>query len=157
MPCCRSGAVKGWGRRASHFYGPIDSWGDLWFYVSRQGYSGVDASPPASWSDRAAFLGWFAADLVRQTTLRDLGGRGEGVPPGVGRWRREGAPYQSPCRPSSTTRAISSAAVAHSMIQSPTCARRLGSVTPASAAASRSDVSSPNLRAAKRQSSARSS
>jgi len=51
------------------FYGPIDSWGDFWFYVSRQGYSGVDASPAAGWSDRAAFLGWLGADLVRQTTL----------------------------------------------------------------------------------------
>ena len=50
------------------FYGPIEGWGDLWFYVSRQGYSGVDVSPSAGWSDRAAFLGWFAADLVRQTT-----------------------------------------------------------------------------------------
>ncbi len=51
------------------FYGPIDSWGDFWFYVSRQGYSEVDASPSAGWSDRAAFLGWLGADLVRQTTL----------------------------------------------------------------------------------------
>ena len=54
---------------AISFYGPIDSWGDLWFYVSRQGYSEVDASPSAGWADRAAFLSWFAADLVRQTTL----------------------------------------------------------------------------------------
>ena len=51
------------------FYGPIDTWGDFWFYVSRQGYSGVDVSPAAGWGDRAGFLGWFAADLVRQTTL----------------------------------------------------------------------------------------
>ena len=54
---------------AISFYGPIDTWGDLWFYVSRQGYSGVDVSPAAGWGDRAAYLGWFAADLVRQTTL----------------------------------------------------------------------------------------
>ena len=57
---------------AISFYGPIDSWGDLWFYVSRQGYSGVDVSPAAGWSDRAAFLGWLGADLVRQTTLPGL-------------------------------------------------------------------------------------
>ena len=50
------------------FYGPVEGWGDLWFYVSRQGYSGVDVSPSAGWGDRARFLGWFAADLVRQTT-----------------------------------------------------------------------------------------
>ena len=54
---------------AISFYGAIDSWSDLWFYVSRQGYSEVDVSPTAGWSDRAAFLGWLGADLVRQTTL----------------------------------------------------------------------------------------
>ncbi|MDE0194745.1 MAG: DUF2723 domain-containing protein [bacterium] len=54
---------------AISFYGPIETWGDFWFYVSREGYSGVDISPSASWGDRAGFLGWFAADLVRQTTL----------------------------------------------------------------------------------------
>ena len=51
------------------FYGPIDTWSDFWFYVSRQGYSGVDVSPAAGWGDRAGFLGWFATDLVRQTTV----------------------------------------------------------------------------------------
>ena len=52
-----------------NFYGPIDTWGDFWFYVSRAGYADVDVSPSAGWSDRWAFAGWFAADLVRQTTL----------------------------------------------------------------------------------------
>ena len=41
----------------------------MWFYVSRQGYSGVDTSPSAGWSDRWSFLDWFASDLVCQTTL----------------------------------------------------------------------------------------
>ena len=54
---------------AISFYGPIDTWDDLWFYVSRQGYSGIDTSPSAGWSDRWSFLGWFASDLARQTTL----------------------------------------------------------------------------------------
>ena len=52
-----------------NFYGSIDTWSELWFYVSRAGYSGVDVSPSAGWSDRWAFAGWFAADLVRQTTV----------------------------------------------------------------------------------------
>ena len=52
-----------------NFYGPIDTWGEFWFYVSRQGYSGVDVSPSAGWGDRWSFVGWLAADLVRQTTL----------------------------------------------------------------------------------------
>ena len=52
-----------------NFYGSIDTCSELWFYVSRAGYSGVDVSPSAGWSDRWAFAGWFAADLVRQTTV----------------------------------------------------------------------------------------
>ena len=55
-----------------NFYGPIDTWGEFWFYVSRQGYSGVDVSPSAGWGDRWSFLGWLAADLLRQTTLPGL-------------------------------------------------------------------------------------
>ncbi len=54
---------------AISFYGPMEGWSEFWFYVSRQGYGGVDVSPAAGWSDRAGYLGWFAADLVRQTTL----------------------------------------------------------------------------------------
>ena len=50
----------------------------------------------------------------------------------------------------SERRANSSAAVPHSMIQSPTCARRSGSVTSASAAANRCPAAASNLRAAKR-------
>ena len=50
------------------FYGPIDTWSDFWFFVSREGYSGVDVSPSAGWRDRWSFLGWFARDLVRQST-----------------------------------------------------------------------------------------
>ena len=51
------------------FYGSIDTWNDFWFYVSRQGYSGVDVSASAGWSDRWSFLWWFAGDLARQLTL----------------------------------------------------------------------------------------
>ena len=51
------------------FYGAIDTWSDFWFYISRQGYSGVDVSASAGWSDRWSFLWWFARDLARQSTL----------------------------------------------------------------------------------------
>ena len=51
------------------FYGAIDTWSDFWFFVSREGYRGVDVSPSAGWSDRWSFLGWLARDLVRQSTL----------------------------------------------------------------------------------------
>ena len=49
------------------FYGPIDTWSDFWFFVSREGYS--DVSPSAGWSDRGSFLAWFGRDLVQQSTL----------------------------------------------------------------------------------------
>ena len=52
-----------------NFYGSIDDWGEFWFYLSRQGYAGVDVSPSAGWGDRWSFLAWLAGDLVRQTTL----------------------------------------------------------------------------------------
>ena len=51
------------------FYGPLESWSEFWFFFSRQGYAEVDVSPSAGWSDRWSFAAWFAADLVRQTTL----------------------------------------------------------------------------------------
>ena len=54
---------------AISFYGPIDGWAEFWFYVSRADYAGVDVSPAAGWGDRWSYLGWFAADLVRQATL----------------------------------------------------------------------------------------
>ena len=51
------------------FYGPIETWSDFWFYVSRQGYGDVDVSPSAGWRDRWSYLAWFAGGLVRQSTL----------------------------------------------------------------------------------------
>ena len=52
-------------------YGAIDTWNDFWFYVGRQVYS--DVSPSAGWSDRWSFVGWFAGDLARQTTVPGCG------------------------------------------------------------------------------------
>ena len=52
-----------------NFYGSIDTWNYFWFYVSRQGYGGVDVTASAGWSDRWSFLWWFAEDLPRQLTL----------------------------------------------------------------------------------------
>ena len=69
--------------------------------------------------------------------------------------RRE-APH-TPRRRSSDTRASSSAADPHSMIQSPTSANRPASATSSSAAASRRAVAASNFRSACRHNSARSS
>ncbi len=52
-----------------NFYGPIDSLQELWFYISRSGYSHVDTSPSAGWSDRLQFLQWLGHEVVWQLTL----------------------------------------------------------------------------------------
>ena len=41
------------------FYGPISSPENFWYYVSRQGYGGVDSSPSAGLVDKAAFTWHF--------------------------------------------------------------------------------------------------
>lgn len=40
------------------FYGPIESWRDFWFTVSREGYSGMDSSLSAGWGDKLGFNGF---------------------------------------------------------------------------------------------------
>ena len=52
-----------------NFYGPIDSLRDLWFYISRSGYSHIDLSPSAGWGDRLQFLQWLGHETVWQLTL----------------------------------------------------------------------------------------
>ena len=66
------------------FYGPVEGWGDLWFYVSRQGYSGVDVSPSAGWGDRPRFPRLVrrrprAADDAAGRGARRAGPRGAGA------------------------------------------------------------------------------
>ncbi len=84
------------------------------------------------------------ASLPEKTWIcSDLRARSKAVQPSVVR-HRPFTPYSEP----SWMRANSSAAVPHSMIQSPTCSKRSGSATPASAAANRSPAAASNFRAA---------
>lgn len=48
------------------FYGPIESWKDFWFYISRQGYHDIDFSPSAGWADRGYFILYSVAETARQ-------------------------------------------------------------------------------------------
>ncbi|MDE0113824.1 MAG: DUF2723 domain-containing protein, partial [Albidovulum sp.] len=50
------------------FYGKIDSFREFWYYVSRQGYAGVDQSPSADWTDKVSFMLWLGGEIARQTT-----------------------------------------------------------------------------------------
>jgi len=51
---------------AISFAGPLDSWREIWFFVSRAGYAEVDASASATALDRALFLRYFGAELLLQ-------------------------------------------------------------------------------------------
>lgn len=46
--------------------GPINTFEDLWFYISRKGYSGVDNSITAGIEDKLAFIGFFSKETVIQ-------------------------------------------------------------------------------------------
>lgn len=48
------------------FYGPITSWHDFWYYLSRKPYHVVDQSASASLADKAHF-GWF---VLKQSALQ---------------------------------------------------------------------------------------
>jgi len=48
------------------FYGPIESWRDFWFVVSREGYAELDHSPSAGWWDKWQFCGFVLRESVQQ-------------------------------------------------------------------------------------------
>ncbi len=48
------------------FMGPINNLSDLWFYISRKGYSSVDSSISAGLADKIAFSGFFFKETAMQ-------------------------------------------------------------------------------------------
>jgi len=54
------------------FYGPIESWSDFWFYVSRQGYASADHSLTAGWADKGRFAIFALGETARQFGLLGL-------------------------------------------------------------------------------------
>lgn len=48
------------------FYGPLTSWHDFWFFVSRKGYADVDVDPGAGWWDKWHYCYYF----LKQTTFQ---------------------------------------------------------------------------------------
>jgi hypothetical protein len=46
------------------FYGPLQSWRDIFFYISRRGYAAVDVSPTAGWGDKVQFAGYVLRESV---------------------------------------------------------------------------------------------
>lgn len=67
------------------FYGPITSWQEFWFYLSREGYASMDSSLSAGWQDKLGFAGYVILETARQFTIVGL------VPIVIGflcQWRR---------------------------------------------------------------------
>ena len=50
------------------FYGSMNGLGDLWYHISRKGYSHFYSSAPR-WGDHLEFLRWFAGETLWQLTL----------------------------------------------------------------------------------------
>lgn len=57
---------RSWSELPISYYGPIDSLREFWFFVSREGYRGVDVSSTAGWGDRLSYFGYFGEQLFIQ-------------------------------------------------------------------------------------------
>ncbi len=61
--------VLSWTGRVISFDGPLESMAEIWHFVSRAGYAGVDDSPSATWSDRVRFFGFLGGQMLLQFAL----------------------------------------------------------------------------------------
>ena len=57
---------RSWMALPISFYGPLESLPEIWFFVSRQGYAGVDQSVSADWLDRVKFFQFLGGQLLLQ-------------------------------------------------------------------------------------------
>jgi hypothetical protein len=57
---------RSWKALPISFYGPLETLPEIWFFLSRAGYSEVDRSPSADWLDRIKFFRFFAGQLFVQ-------------------------------------------------------------------------------------------
>jgi hypothetical protein len=45
-----------WSGLIISFYGPLETWDEFWYFVSRQGYANVDTSPATNWIDHLSYF-----------------------------------------------------------------------------------------------------
>ncbi|HEX5767860.1 MAG TPA: DUF2723 domain-containing protein, partial [Burkholderiales bacterium] len=57
---------RSWDALPINFDGPLETLPEIWFFVSRAGYAGIDNSPSADMLDRFRFLRFFAGQLIVQ-------------------------------------------------------------------------------------------
>jgi hypothetical protein len=60
---------RSWRALPISFYGPLETLPEIWFFLSRTGYAGVDESPTAGWLDRIRFLEFMGAQLLLQLAV----------------------------------------------------------------------------------------
>jgi hypothetical protein len=58
-----------WGGLVISFDGPLESFREFWFFVSRAGYAEVDVSPTATWIDRIRYFQFLGTELLAQFAL----------------------------------------------------------------------------------------
>ncbi len=52
-----------------NFYGPLHGWQDLWFFISRQGFSGADTSATATIADHTSLLNYLGQLSLQQFSI----------------------------------------------------------------------------------------
>ena len=55
-----------WGPTPISYYGPLQSWSEIWHFVSRAAYAEVDVRPSSGWLDRVKFFGFVGEQLALQ-------------------------------------------------------------------------------------------
>lgn len=61
--------VRSWAPLPVSFYGPLESWREIWFFLGRRGYGEVDFSYTSTWLDHLNFLVFFWREFFYQFAL----------------------------------------------------------------------------------------
>jgi hypothetical protein len=61
--------VRSWAPLPISFYGPLDTLPEIWYFISRTGYAGIDQSSTAGWLDRLKFFQFQGLELFVQFAL----------------------------------------------------------------------------------------
>ena len=58
-----------WSGLIISFYGPLESWNEFWYFVSRQGYANVDTSPATNWLDHLSYFRFIGQVVLMQFAI----------------------------------------------------------------------------------------
>lgn len=60
---------RSWRALPISFYGPLETLPEIWFFLSRAGYAGIDESPTGGWLDRIRFLQFLGGQMFVQLAV----------------------------------------------------------------------------------------